>query len=258
MQWSCQDDSEHKDSTGNSKLDYRSNFDFEILQAFKRVVLFLVYYFVHNYSERKFRKGNDESGIGVFLILPCYFTYIKIYMAYSLIMTALGISTIILDLKYGAGAVLIDSGIIRLFRLFLCFFLLQGGAGRQDFRRALVLAITATLTLMVFLITSVIMIFNGERNASIVLITLEKLFSIGIYGIPLLVPRHLLYRRSAFKYFAIASVIDRIVSIFNSITAFYHMNDHLCVYLATNLITDGILIPIAILYSLHMDSKVSK
>ena len=213
-------------------------------------VLFLGYYQYRRYVQQ-------GKSAGFYIILPLYYDFLRLLIAYSLIIGLFNVANPKENKITSPVGLGIQLGGFHFFYEGLWYFLLQYGAGRKSFRDSAAFGlVVAAFTYFSFYFAAMAYI-NGLENVFFILMSLYNVVLALIYLSSIVLPVSLLYRRPAQLVYSIFNCIYYSVWLLAICTSHYGNDFGYCLAASNYLLSDGILRPVIIFYILSMDSQVS-
>jgi hypothetical protein len=214
-------------------------------------VLFLGYYQYRRYVNKQGKNA------GFYIILPLYYDFLRLLIAYSLIIGLFNVANPKENKITSPVGLGLQLGGFHFFYEGLWYFMMQYGAGRKSFRDSAVFGfIVAAFTYFTFYFAAMAYI-NGLEDIFFALMTMYNVVLVLMYLSSVIVPVSLLYRRPAQLVYSVFNCVYYSAWALAICTSHFGNDFGYCVAASNYLLSDGILRPIIMFYTLSMDSQVS-
>ena len=241
-----------KDEDGLLSLQISSYFYIGIFRLLSFLVLFILFYYCKKYAQRTGNLGRAKF----FLILPIYSDYLRFLILYSAFIGFFNVFSRSLFLNPYAL-----SGQLAGFHFFyegLWFFLTQYGAGRKAFLRGASFGLlSAAVSFFCFFFATQYMDHDNEDNAFAILLSYNFVYAT-MSLCPILLPMEIFYRRPAMLIYTVTQTFYYLIWIFSVMMVYFGVDIGYCFGAVNYILFDGILKPMAIFYTLSLDSQVTK
>ena len=238
------------DEYGLLSLQIASYFYIGIFRLLSFIVLFIVFYYCKKYAQRTGNLGRARF----FLILPIYSDFLRIMIVYCAVVGF--VNVIFRNFFVNPFALSAQLGGFHFFYEGLWFFLTQYGAGSKAFIRASLFGVlSGTVSFFCFFVATQYMKHDNDDYAFSVLLSYNIVYC-GIALIPIVLPQDYFYRRPAMLWYTITQAAYYGVWLVSVIMVYFGVDVGYCVGATNYILFDGVLKPLAIFYTLSIDSQV--
>lgn len=230
-----------------------SHSNIQFYMGMVRILSFLILLLMDRHNRTKLQ-GSRGAGAGVAVVLPIYYDVINAFILWSLVFGILDVSNgSITRSHFNIG---LNFCLFHFLAESVAFFLLQPGAGRNDFRRGIQFGLFVLMvSLAAFLISEYM--FEISDKVAIVTFTVYYALLALFYLTVLVTPLRIVFKRPALKPYATFMLIYNCVWMSLNYLTYTGTRGSTCGTYVVYCILDGVSVPLVLYYTLSQDSQVS-
>ena len=219
-----------------------------------RVVSFLSLLCIDRKNRRQLQQSSS-IGARFAVVLPVYHDVLNAFILWSIIFGIVDITNQSnRSVHYSVAA---DLSIFHFLVESLSFYLIQPGAGKNDFRRGLMCGLGSMLLSGITFVLSETL-YQSYQKAPVIVFSIFNSVLILYYAILLVTPLKIIFKRPALVPFSSFMLLYNLVWLIMNYLTYRHASGSICAVYAVYAVLDGILVPIVLYYTLSLDSQVSR